>query len=128
MERQPKRFGDYLKELRRSRDLTLKEVSDFLEISLSLLSDIESNRRKPLENEKLDLFVQRLNLTRFERNCLYDYAGRENGKIPQDIEEVMMYSQAGDIARLALRKTNSGEITIEDWKKLIQGHEEDGHC
>jgi len=127
MEKQPKRFGDYIKELRRSRDLTLKQVSDFLEISLSLLSDIESNRRKPLENEKLDLFATLLSLSKHERNCLYDFAGRENGKIPQDIENTMMYTEAGDMARLALRKTKNGEITVEDWKRFIQ-YEEEGDC
>lgn len=128
MEKQPKRFGDYIKELRRDRDMTLKQVSDYLDISLTLLSDIESNRRRAFDSEKLEHFAKRLNLNEHERNCLYDLAGRENGTIPQDIEEVMMYTDAGDIARLALRKTKSGEITIEDWKKFIQSHEEGEDC
>ena len=128
MEKQVKSFGDYLKELRRDRDFTLKQVSDYLGISLTLLSDIETNRRKPLDADKLEAIIKWFGLSEHEKNCLYDYAGRDSNKIPQDIEDVMMYTEAGDLARLALRKTKSGEITVEDWKRLIQDHEEQGEC
>ena len=43
------RFGDFINKKRQEHpdELTLKEVSKMLGISLSFLSDVENNRRKP---------------------------------------------------------------------------------
>ena len=45
------RFGDFIKKKRLDHpdELTLKEVSKMLDISLSFLSDVENNRRKPFD-------------------------------------------------------------------------------
>jgi len=120
MEKLAKRFGDFIKEIRKDRGITLKDMSEYLEISLSLLSDIENNRRKPFEKNELEMFAEKTGLSVEKKNELFDLAARDKGEIPQDIEDIMMYSEVGDIARLALRKTNNGEITVEEWKKLIQ--------
>ena len=125
MEKQPKRFGDHIKELRRSKGLTLKDLADYLEISLTWLSDIECNRRKPFERDKMELFINKFSLCEEQKNMLYDLAAREAKNIPQDIEDALMYSKEGDLARLALRKTIAGSITIDDWKRLIQLSEEE---
>ncbi|MDD2235386.1 MAG: helix-turn-helix transcriptional regulator [Desulfitobacteriaceae bacterium] len=57
------RFGDFIKQKRLSHpdELTLKGVSQLLGISLSFLSDVENNRRKPFD--KIELFAERLGLT-----------------------------------------------------------------
>ena len=122
MEKKIKQFGDFIKEKRMSStgQITLKDMSERLGISLSLLSDIENNRRKPFDADKLEIFASELNLNSSEVDLLYDLAGRERGSIPSDIEDIMMYSDIGDMARMALRKSKTGEITIDDWKKFIQ--------
>jgi transcriptional regulator with XRE-family HTH domain len=118
-----KRFGDFIREARMAREITLKQMAEYLGMSLSLLSDIENHRRNPFDREKLEIFAQRLNLSVAEISEMYDLAGRESNRIPIDIEDIMMYTPEGDIARLALRKTKSGELTIEDWKRLIREKE-----
>ncbi len=121
MKRQVKKFGDLAKELRTSKRITLKEMAETLGISLSLLSDIESNRRKPLNAEKIEKLICKVDASETTRNELYDLAARDNnGQIPEDIGDIFMYEEIGDIARLALRKSNQGKLTIEDWKKFIQ--------
>lgn len=116
------RFGDFIKRKRLSdpREITLKDMSERLGISLSLLSDIENNRRKPFDSGKIELFANELNLPESDRADMYDLAGQERREIPSDLEEIMMHSKVGEMVRFALRQTNSGIVGEEDWKKFIK--------
>ncbi len=122
------RFGDFIKKIRQEdpRELTLKDVSKILGISLSFLSDIENNRRKPFDKEKIEIFAKEFNLSDEDKAKLYDLAARDRGEIPSDIEDIMMYSEVGDMARFALRQSNAGKINEEDWKKFIREIESKG--
>ena len=116
------RFGDFIKKKRMndSREITLKDLSERLGISLSLLSDIENNRRKPFDSDKIELFVTELGLSDEDKAKMYDLAARDRGEIPSDIEDVMMYGEIGEMARFALRQSNAGVVTEEDWKTFIR--------
>ena len=122
------RFGDYVKSKRHEdfRELTLKDVSEMLGISLTLLSDIESNRRKPFDSERIEIFAQELHLSEEEKTIMYDLAGKAKKEIPHDIEEIMMEGEIGKMARFALRQSNAGVIDEEDWKKFIRSIEKKG--
>ena len=58
MEKVTERFGDFVKRIRTSfiPKMTLKQLSEKLVIPLTLLSDIENNRKKPFDKEKIELF------------------------------------------------------------------------
>ena len=116
------RFGDFIKKKRLDHpdELTLKEVSKMLDISLSFLSDVENNRRKPFDKDKIELFAEKLGLTEEEKAIMFDLAARDRKEVPSDIEDIMMYGEIGEMARLALRKSNTGEISEEDWKQFIR--------
>lgn len=116
------RFGDFIKKKRLDHpdELTLKEVSKILGISLSFLSDVENNRRKPFDKNKIEMFAVKLGLTEEEKATMFDLAARDRKEVPSDIEDIMMYGKIGEMARLALRKSNVGEITEEDWKQFIR--------
>lgn len=116
------RFGDFIrkKRLNHPDELTLKDVSRMLGISLSFLSDVENNRRKPFDRDKIELFAERLGLTTEDKAAMFDLAARDRGEVPSDIEDIMMYGEIGEMARLALRKSNTGEISEEDWKQFIR--------
>lgn len=119
------RFGDYIKKKRLEHpdDLTLKEVSAMLGISLSFLSDVENNRRKPFDKEKIETFANKLGLSEEEKAKMFDLAARDRGEVPYDIEDIMMYGEIGEIARFALRQSNEGYLDEEDWKKFIRESE-----
>lgn len=121
------RFGDFIKRKRQEHpdELTLKEVSSMLEISISFLSDVENNRRKPFDKERIEIFAQKLSLTEEEKEKMYDLAARDRKEVPSDIEDIMMYGKIGEMARLALRQSKKGKIKEEDWKQLIRDREED---
>jgi transcriptional regulator with XRE-family HTH domain len=98
-------------------------MSERLGISLSFLSDIENNRRKPFDKDKIEKFAQVLNLSDEDKAKMYDLAARDRREIPSDIEDIMMYSEIGDMARLALRQSKAGVIDEEDWKTFIRDME-----
>jgi len=45
-----KTFGDTIKTLREEKNLTLREVSEYLKIDTSMLGKIEKNNRKPTKD------------------------------------------------------------------------------
>lgn len=116
------RFGEFIKakRLADSRELTQKDVAEKLGISLTLLSDIEKGRRKPFDSAKIEAFCDFLGLSESDRSRMYDLAARETGEVPSDIDDTFMYSDIGDMARHALRLSNAGVISEDDWRSFIQ--------
>ena len=116
------RFGDFIKRKRMGdpRELTLSDMAKELGISVSFLSDIENRRRRPFDPEKMEIFARFLNLTEEETARMYDLASYENGEVPWDIEDTLMYDEVGTLARFALRQTKAGNATEEDWKRFIR--------
>lgn len=116
------RYGQFLKAKRisDSRELTLKDVAAELGVSFSYVSDIEQGRRKPYDEVKTLKIIEFLKLTEDEVALLYDLAAKENSRIPRDLDDIMMYSEAGDMARYALRMTKKGIINDDDWKQFIR--------
>jgi len=123
MERPQKEFGDYLKEYRRRKGVTLQQVAERLGVSLSLISDIENKRRNPLdEEEKMEVLAQYLDLSIEEKELLYDMAAKKRNSVPEDLKEVIMYDTCNsDYVRKALRKIKSGEITTQQLKNFVDG-------
>ena len=116
------RFGEYIrsKRIKDPRELTLKDVATVLGVSTSLLSDIEQGRRKPFDSDKIEKFSEYLQLSDADRARLYDLAARETREIPSDIEDTMMYTPIGDMARQALRLSNEGVVDESDWREFIR--------
>ena len=126
MKEQYMRFGQFIKSKRLAdrRELTQKDVADRLGISLTLLSDIEKGRRNPFNAEKIESFCEYLGLSDDDRSRMYDLAARETGEVPADIDETLMYTDSGEIARRMLRLTNAGVVGEEDWREFIRQIEE----
>ena len=115
------RFGEFIRarRLQDRRELTLHDISEELGLSLSMLSDIEQGRRKPFDAEKIEIFCRYLNLSEEDRALMYDLAARDRGEIPSDIDDLMMHSEIGNMARFALRMTNAGVVGEKDWRAFI---------
>ena len=114
-------FGQYIRAKRKasSKGLTLRDVAKKLGISLTMYCDIERNRRSPNEDFDYEGLANMLELNEDEKARMYDLAAIRLRTVPSDIEDVMMYSESGSLARMALRMTNSGMADAEDWKKFI---------
>ena len=115
------RYGQFLrsKRISDSRELTLKDVAEVLGVSFSFVSDVEQGRRKPYDEEKTQKLIKFLNFTEEDIALMYDLAARENSRIPRDLDDIMMYSEAGEMARFALRMTKKGVVSDNDWRQFI---------
>ena len=122
MQNSTMRFGQMIrtKRLNDPRELCLKDVASYLNMSLSMLSDIEQGRRRPFDGEKIERFCTFLYLSDTDKAELSDLAGREKMEIPSDIDNIMMHSEIGNMARFALRMSNAGILDEEDWRDLIR--------
>ena len=116
------RYGQFLRSKRVSdgRELTLKDVAEELGVSVSFVSDVEQGRRKPYDEAKTQKLIEFLKLSEDEVALMYDLAAKENFKIPRDLDDIMMYTEAGEMARFALRMTKKGIINDDDWKQFIR--------
>ena len=116
------RYGQFLRSKRigDGRELTLKDIAEDLGVSVSFVSDVEQGRRKPYDEAKTQKLIEFLKLSEDEVALMYDLAAKENSKIPRDLDDIMMYTEAGEMARFALRMTKKGVINDDDWKQFIR--------
>ena len=70
-----------------------------------------------LDYEKLAYLLR---LSDEEKALMYDLAARKRNSVPSDIKDVMMNSESGNMARMALRMTKAGIAGEEDWKDFIR--------
>lgn len=121
MQEKNMRYGQFLrsKRISDSRELMLKDVAEELGVSVSFVSDVEQGRRKPYDEEKTEKLIEFLKLTEEDIALMYDLAARENSRIPRDLDDIMMYSEAGEMARYALRMTKKGAVSDDDWRRFI---------
>ena len=114
-------FGRFVREKRLdAKDVMLKDIGYALGISLSYYSDIEHDRRNPGEGFNYEALAQLLGLTESEKAHMYDLAGKCRKTVPEDIEDVMMNTESGNMARMALRMTKAGIAKEDDWKEFIR--------
>ncbi len=126
MEQRYMRFGDFIRErrLNDSRELTVMDVASHLGVSRSYLSEVENNRKRPLDYKKLQQLAEFLRMTENDTAVMYDLASQDNGAVPYDIADTFMYGEVGKFARVALRRSKAGFITEDDWKTFIRQAEE----
>ena len=122
MDEKHMRFGEYIrkKRLNDPREITQSDMSKAIGISLTYLSDIELGRKKPFDTAAIEKFCAYLKLSSEEKAHIFDLAAKEKNAVPADIEDVLMYEEIGKMARFALRQSNAGNVTEEDWKKFIR--------
>jgi len=122
MKEQNMRFGDYIRKKRLAdpRELTMQNVADHLDISLSYMGAIENRRKPPFNGDKLEQLAEFLRLSEEETALMFDLAGRETREVPYDIEDTLMYEEVGTLARYALRQSKAGFIKEDDWKTFIR--------
>ena len=69
------KFGEYLANKRKEREMSLRMLAKELDVSPTYLSDVENNRRNALSYEKLNKIIEILKLDEEEQKILYDLAG-----------------------------------------------------
>ena len=127
MRKNRERFGKFIRDKRvhDPRELRQSDVAEILGISTSLYGLIETNARPPFDLEKMEIFANLFHLTYEEKTMMYDLAARETNEIPADLEDIIMYSEVGDVARQLFRELQNGDFVEEKWKTLIREAEKE---
>lgn len=120
----PNKFGVFVAEKRKEKELSLRKMADLLDLSPAYWSDIEKGRRNPPNLSKIEEIAKLLSLSQEEKEAMIDMASEDRNEIPMDLPE---YIKDSDLARAALRKarkkdeTEGGnDITEKAWKDFIK--------
>lgn len=83
-------FGKYVSYLRTSRDFSLREFADMIELSPYYLCSIENGRRTNPKISTLGKIYLALNLRKEEMEKLLDLYAKANGQVSADIIDYIM--------------------------------------
>lgn len=115
------RFGEFIADKRKSKDITLRKMAELLDISPAYLSDIEKSRRNPPDINILENIALILSLTEEEKYKMFDLAGKDRNEVSPDLPGYIMNKP---VVRVALRKANRQSATDKDWEEFIKNLDE----
>lgn len=110
-------FGKYLHQLRGEKSLTMRRLSERIDLSMAFLSDVENDRRYPPGGEKLRLLIKILDLNEEQREKMYDLAGNARKEVSPDLLDYIM-DQAE--VRVALRTARDVNLKGDDWLNFAE--------
>ena len=123
-------FGAFINEKRKGRgpdgqDIMLKDIATALGVTPTYLSDIVKGRRNPPDIETLNKLAVILQLTKEEREYMYDLAGQERKEAAPDLPEYLMDKDLPHV-RAALRRASDKKLGDEFWKRVMEQIEQEG--
>ena len=115
-------FSQFLKEKRRLKEITVRDMASMADVSAGYYCDIESGRRNPPDRKIIDKMLTALNVSEEDRIIFYDLAGKARSEAPPDLPE---YINQHEEVRTALRLARNGGDTTRVWNRFIAFLEED---
>lgn len=111
------KFGEYLKQKRMEKGITLRNFADLVGIAPSYMSDIEKSKRNAPTEDILNKMIEALDLNDDERNNMLDLAATSKDLLAKDITE---YVSDNPNVRVALRKAKDLNLGDDEWIKIIE--------
>ena len=113
--RETESLGAFLSEKRRDRQITSLQMSELVGISPGYYCDIEKCRRVPPDRAVLERIIEALQLSKEDRICFYDLAGKAKSAVSPDLPEYIMEHE---LVRVALRVAKE-KANADDWKQFL---------
>lgn len=110
-------FGEFLNKKRVEKHITLRKMADMLGVSAPFLTDIEKDRRNPLDMDKLKLLAKILELSKEENELMLNLAGRKRNAVAPDLPEYIMERDYVSAALRTARDLGAGE---EEWNRFVE--------
>ena len=111
-----KNFGDFIQKKREEKKVTMRKMADLLECSAAFLSDVEKDRRNPLDIKRMEKLADILNLSKEDRTTMFNLAGEKRDTIAPDLPE---YIKPRDYVSVALRTARDLDADEADWMKFV---------
>jgi transcriptional regulator with XRE-family HTH domain len=116
------RFGEYLSQIRRRRRKKLRELSEYLNLSVGYLSEIEHGIKNPPANEVIQKIANYFELGLQEVEELLALAQKEKSKPQKDPEVKDFFKSRGEAAMIVCREANKmGDDEFEKFVKDLIG-------
>lgn len=112
-------FGEYLKQKRLDKEITLRGFSKLVDISPVYLCDLEKGRKAAPSMEVMQKMVSKLALNKEESERFYDLAALEQtakNPIPKDLNAFLKDNR---VIVSALRTAKDLDATDEEWQDFI---------
>lgn len=82
-------FGDYFRELRKSKHKTQEELAAAIDKSKMLISGVETGRNASFSDEDIDKIVEAMSLSEKEGKKLRIEAAKARGRLPDKITQYL---------------------------------------
>ena len=112
-------FGEYLKQKRLDKEITLRGFAKLVDISPVYLCDLEKGRKAAPSMEVMQKMVSKLALNKEESERFYDLAALEQtakNPIPKDMNAFL---KDNHVIVSALRTAKDLDATDEEWQDFI---------
>lgn len=112
-------FGEYLKQKRLDKEITLRGFAKLVDISPVYLCDLEKGRKAAPSMEVMQKMVSKLALNKEESERFYDLAALEQtakNPIPKDLNAFL---KDNHVIVSALRTAKDLNATDEEWQDFI---------
>ena len=112
-------FGEYLKQKRLDKEITLRGFAKLVDISPVYLCDLEKGRKAAPSMEVMQKMVSKLALNKEESERFYDLAALEQtakNPIPKDLYAFLKDNR---VIVSALRTAKDLDATDEEWQDFI---------
>ena len=112
-------FGEYLKQKRLDKEITLRGFAKLVDISPLYLCDLEKGRKAAPSMEVMQKMVSKLALNKEESERFYDLAALEQtakNPIPKDLNAFLKDNR---VIVSALRTAKDLDATDEEWQDFI---------
>lgn len=111
-------FGEFLKEKRKCRNISLRRFAELAGISPVYMCNMEKDRNPAPSEEVLNRMVKLLLLSEEETALFFDLAAKSK-KMPSVSQDLPEYIMDRDIVRVALRTAKDVDATDEEWQEFI---------
>ena len=112
-------FGEYLKQKRLDKEITLRGFAKLVDISPVYLCDLEKGRKAAPSMEVMQKMVSKLALNKEESERFYDLAALEQtakNPIPKDLNAFLKDNR---VIVSALRTAKDLDASDEEWQDFI---------
>ena len=112
-------FGEYLKQKRLDKEITLRGFAKLVDISPVYLCDLEKGRKAAPSMEVMQKMVSKLALNKEESERFYDLAALEQtakNPIPKDLNAFL---KDNHVIVSALRTAKDLDATDQEWQDFI---------